>query len=163
MCALRLFTIGDNVKDFANLTYTEYYTLFQLAKFDITQGHWSNYYIEQPHADNSPCMNVILRSPSLPHISHIHDVHPDMFYLHALLQHRPASSHVDAQAVDGVELPTYQEAATELGLFANENESQYALMEAIQSLKTPRQLWLLFVHLLVNDCVPTPLAHWKIF
>jgi hypothetical protein len=36
---LGLFTIGDDVKDFANLTYTEYYTLFQLAKFDITQGH----------------------------------------------------------------------------------------------------------------------------
>ena len=39
----------------------------------------------------------------------------------------------------------------------------YALMEAIQSLKTPKQRWLLFVHLLVNDCVPTPLAHWEIF
>jgi hypothetical protein len=65
--------------------------------------------------------------------------------------------------VDGVEFPTYQEATTELGLFANENESEYGLMEAIQSLKTPRQLQLLFVHLLVNDCVPTPLAHWKIF
>ena len=166
MCPLGLFTIGDNVKDFANLTYTEYYTLFRLAKFDITQGHRPNYYIEQPHADNSPCMHVILRSPSLPHISRIRDVRPsegDVFYLHALLQHRPASSHLDARTVDGVEHTTYQEAATELGLFANENESQYALMEAIQSLKTPRQLRLLFVHLLVNDCVPTPLAHWEIF
>ena len=36
-------------------------------------------------------------------------------------------------------------------------------MEAIQSLKTPRQLRLLFVHLLVNDCVPTPLGHWETF
>ena len=130
MCPLGLFTIGDNVKDFANLTYTEYYTLFQLAMFDITQGYWPNYYIEQSHADNSPCMHVILCSPSLPHISHIHNVHPsegDVFYLRALLQHRPASSHVDAQTVDGVELPTYQEAATELGMFANENELQYSV------------------------------------
>ena len=65
-------------------------------------------------------MHVILRSPSLPHISCIHDVCPsegDVFYLCAPLQHRPASSHVDAQTVDGVEHTTYQEAATELGLF----------------------------------------------
>ena len=161
-----LFILGDNVKDFANLTYTEYYTLFRLAKYDITQAHRPNYYIEQPHADNSPSMHVILRSLSLPHIGRIRDVRPsegDVFYLHALLQHRPASSYVDARTVDGVEFPSYQEAATELGLFANENESEYALMEAIQSLKTPRQLRLLFVHLLVNDCVPTPHAHWEIF
>ena len=112
-----LFTIGDNVKDFANLTYTEYYTLFQLAKYDITQAHQANHYIEQPHADNSPSMHVILCSPSLPHISCIRDVRPsmgDVFHLCALLQHRPASSHVDTRTVDGVKLTTYQEVATEL-------------------------------------------------
>jgi hypothetical protein len=63
--------------------------------------------------------------------------------------------------VDGIELPTFQEAATALGLFANEKEAEYALMEAIQTLKTPWKLHLLFVHLLVNDYIPTPLAHWK--
>ena len=111
-------------------------------------------------------MHVILRLPAHPHLSRIRDVRPsegEIFYLRALLQHRPASSYVDARTVDGVELPTFQEAATELGLFANEQESEYALIEAIQSLKTPRQLRLLFVHLLVNDCVPTPLAHWENF
>jgi hypothetical protein len=160
------FIMGNNVNDFANLTYTEYYTLFRLAKYDAAQAHRSNYYIEQPNVDNSPPMHVILRSSAHPHISRIRDVRPsegEVFYLRALLQHRPASSHVDARTVDDIEFPTFQEAATELGLFANENESAYALMEAIQTLKTPRQLRLLFVHLLVNDCVHTPLAHWETF
>ena len=62
--------------------------------------------------------------------------------------------------MDGVLYDTYQEAATELGLFANEKEAEYALLEAIQNLKTPRQLRLLFIHLLVNDCVPTPMLTW---
>ena len=161
-----LFTIGTNVRDFANLTYTEYYTLFRLAKYDATQDHRLNYYIEEPNSDNLPPMHVILRSAAHPHISRIRDVRPsegDLFYLRALLQHRPASSYVDARTVNGIEYATFQEAATELGLFANEKESEYALMEAIQTLKTPRQLRLLFVHLLVNDCVPTPLAHWETF
>jgi hypothetical protein len=101
-------------------------------------------------------MHVILHSPAYLHISRIWDVHPsegDLFYFYALLQHRSASSYMDAWTVNGIEYQTFQEAATKFGLFANEKEFKYALMEAIQSLKTPRQLFLLFVHLLVNDCV----------
>jgi hypothetical protein len=160
------FTMGSTVKDFASLTYTVYYTLLRLAKYDAAQAHWMNYYFEQPNTDNSPAMHVILQMPGNPHISHIQDVCPsegDIYYLCALLQHRPASSYVDARTVNDIEFATSQEAATELGLFANEKESEYALTEAIQSLKTPQQLCLLFVHLLVNDCVPTPLAHWDTF
>jgi hypothetical protein len=151
---------------FGDHEYTEYYTLFHLAMYDAAQAHWMNYCIEQPNTDNSPAMHVILCMPGNPHISRIWDVCPsegDIYYLRALLQHRPASSHVDAQTVNNIEFATFQEAATELGLFANEKESEYALTEAIQSLKTPWQLHLLFVHLLVNDCVPTPLAHWENF
>ena len=44
---------------------------------------------------------------------------------------------MDARTVNGIEYATFQEAATELGLFANEKESEYALMEAIQTPKTP--------------------------
>jgi hypothetical protein len=94
-----LFTIGNYIRDFANLTYTEYYTLFRLAKYDAAQAHQANYYIEQSNSDNSLPMHVILHSPTHPHISHIQDVCPsegEIFYLCALLQHRPALSHVDA-------------------------------------------------------------------
>jgi hypothetical protein len=33
------FTLGNNRKNFANLTYAEYYTLFRLAKYDAAQDH----------------------------------------------------------------------------------------------------------------------------
>jgi hypothetical protein len=82
------FTMGSTVKDFASLTYTEYYTLFRLAKYDAAQAHRMNYYIEQPNTDNSPAMQVILCMPGNPHISHIWDVRPsegDIYYLRALL------------------------------------------------------------------------------
>lgn len=111
-------------------------------------------------------MHVILCTPGHPHISCICNVCPseeEVFYLHALLQHRPASSYVDARTVDNVEYATFQEAATELGLFENKKEVEYAMMEAIQMLKTPQQLHLLFMNLLVNDCVPTPLGCWETF
>jgi len=55
--------MGSTVKDFASLTYTEYYTLFCLAKYDAAQDHRINYYIEQPNTDNSPAMHVILCTP----------------------------------------------------------------------------------------------------
>ena len=86
--------------------------------------------------------------------------HEEVFYLRTFLQHGAYTSHEDARTVDGVLYDTYQEAVTELGLFVNEKEAEYALLEAIQNLKTPRQLRLLFIHLLVNDCVPTPMLTW---
>src|SRR5882762_10006311 len=47
------FYMGNNIRDFASLTYTEYYTLFRLAKYNEAQNHQTNYYLEQPNADNS--------------------------------------------------------------------------------------------------------------
>ena len=37
------------------------------------------------------------------------------------------------------------------------------MKEAIDSLRTPRQLRILFIHLLVNECLPTPLTVWREF
>ena len=50
-----------------------------------------------------------------------------------------------------------------MGLFADRNEAQLAMQEAVLTLKTPRQLRLLFVHLLVNNCIPVPLLLWEMF
>lgn len=49
------------------------------------------------------------------------------------------------------------------GLFADNNEATYAFMEAIDSLKTPRQLCYLFVDLLTNNCILIPLQFWETF
>lgn len=45
------------------------------------------------------------------------------FYLRALLQRRPASSFAELQMVDGVQLPTFQPAATNLGVLRDHNEA----------------------------------------
>jgi hypothetical protein len=141
----------------------EYFSLFRLTKYDADRALVPNHFLEQPNEFGDPQMRVVLRNSARRHIGRIHDVPPsysELFYLRALLQHRPAVSFEDAHTVDNMEYDTYQEATTELGLFANEKEAEYALLEGIQNLKTPRQLRVLFVHLLVNDCIPTPMILW---
>jgi len=111
-------------------------------------------------------MHVIQQDHSRSHLTRIQPVRPSqghLFYLCTILQNRPALSFEDARTVDGMVKPTYQDAAMAMGLFADRNEAQLAMEEAVLTLKTPRQLRLLFVHLLVNDCVPTPLLLWQTF
>lgn len=83
--------------------------------------------------------------------------------MHAILQSRPALSFLDARTINGVVYETFQEAAIALGLFADQNEAQYAIQEAINTLATPQQLQQLFVHLLVNDCVLAPIDIWTTY
>jgi hypothetical protein len=158
------FNYRNDERSFCDLTYIEYFSLFRLQKYDRNRDSNANYFVERMNPYGQPQMHVILRSGPRPHLARIHDIppsHGEVFYLRTLLQHRPYCSHEDARTVDGVQYETYQEAATELGLFANEKEAEYALLEGIQNLKTPRQLRLLFVHLLVNDCIPTPMLLWE--
>ena len=122
-----------------------------------------NHFTEQQNEYDDPPMQVILCSSGWKHLARIHDIppsHGEIFYLRTLLQHRPALSFEDACTVHDTLYDTYQEAATELGLFATEKEAEYVLLEGIQTLKTPCQLRILFVHLLVNDCIPTPMLIW---
>jgi hypothetical protein len=48
-------------------------------------------------------------------------------------------------------------------LFSSEIEAKYCLTEAVESLRTPYQMCLLFTHLLTNDCVSLPLTVWDKF
>jgi len=43
----------------------------------------------------------------------------------------------DARTVDGIVKPTYQDAAMAMGFFADRNEAQLAMEEAVLTLKTP--------------------------
>lgn len=69
----------------------------------------------------------------------------------------------DLRTVDGEVFPTFQEAASHIGLFHNEAEDMFCLSEAIAFLYTPRQLWHLFVNLLTNDCCHSPCSLWSKF
>jgi hypothetical protein len=161
---LGTFTYEGHRRSFSDLTYIEYFTFFRLQKYDPNRALLSNYFVERANPYGVPPMHVILRAENRPHLARIHDVppsHGEVFYLRTLLQYRPSSSYEDARTANGTLYDTYQETATQLGLFATEKEGEYALLEGIQNLKTPRQLRLLFVHLLVNDCIPTPMLIWE--
>jgi hypothetical protein len=162
------FFMGHNgvQRSFAELTYCEYYCTFRLARYDETKANRANYFVEHDNRDASTPMHVILRDPRHPYITRIHPVTAskgELFYLRVILQHHPAFSFLDARTVGGIIYDTYQEAATEIGFFEDEHESEYALIEGINDLRTPRQLHILFVYLLVSDCCPTPLHLWHMY
>lgn len=147
---------------FDSLTYSEYFTLFRLSPWHASNNDRDGYYNES-FTDTAPRFHVILRQSSHTHVARIHAARPtegERFYLRAILRCRPVRSFVDACTVDGVQLPSFQDAAHALGLFAHANEGELALLEGISSLRTPFQLRVLFVHLLVNDCLVSPRALW---
>jgi signal transduction histidine kinase len=74
---------------------------------------------------------------------------------------KPAYSFRELRIVNDIEYATFQEAAGALGLFSTQSEAEHALLEAITTLRTPYQLRLLFVQLLVNDCISHPLDLWN--
>nr|GAT43072.1 ATP-dependent DNA helicase [Mycena chlorophos] len=125
-----------------------------------------NYFLELPNNSGSPRQHVILRSSARSHLSRIQSIRPsrgDLFYLRSILQTRPCRSFLDARTVHDTVYATYQEAANALGLFADSNEAMFAILEAVQSLRTPREIRVLFVHLLTNECVPSPINPWETF
>lgn len=160
------FVLNGQEHLFAELKYCEYFTIFRLAKYDPNRAGHPSYFVEQANRDVMQPMHVILRQSDRQHLARLREVPPsrgELFYLRTLLQHRAANSFLDARTINGILCDSYQEAATILGIFADEKEAEYGMREAIQYLKTPRQLRLLFVHLLINDCIPSPIDFWQIF
>ena len=74
----------------------------------------------------------------------------ELFYLRALLLHKPAFSFENLRLVGNTAHNTFQEAAAALGLFQNSNEADLALTEAIENFASPHQLRFLFCQLLLN-------------
>ena len=150
--------------NFDDITYIEYFSTFRLAKLDTASNAPS--FHERKIIANSPSMLVIQRNELRLHLCRLQSIRPsqgEIFYLRTILQHRSALSFEDARTVSNHVYETFQEAANAMGLFANQNEAELAIQEAILTLRTPRQLHVLFVHLLVNDCIVTPLALWNTY
>ena len=154
------------LRDFDDLTYAEYWTMFRTVRYDPTRALHPNYFLERGGIPGQPTMHVILRTQLHRHVTRLHPARPsegERFYLRRLLQHMPALSFEDLRYVNGVQLPTFQEAAIAAGLFADQNEAEYTIREAVQALHTPRQLRFLFVILLTNDSIPSPVYIWTMF
>lgn len=161
-----VFWDGEVHRPFEILTYGDYYELFRIATYDPAKEGNAGYYLEKANGDHSPRMHVIRRNTAAPHITRIHSVKPsngDIFYLRTILHNMPVKSFIDARTVGGTLHANYQDAAKSLGLFADRDESSLTILEAVSSLKTPRQLRLLFVDLLINDSVEVPRSVWDEF
>jgi len=153
-------------RTFASLLYAEYFTLFRLQTYDPRNDNRPNFFLESLNGQVAQAMHVVMRLANNKHIARIQTVHVshgDVFYLRALLQTRPASSFDELRTVDGILHQTFQEACISLGIFTDENEADYSLLEAVHMLHTPRQLRILFVHLLTNNCVDLPIRTWEKF
>ena len=160
------FFEGTNQRQFKDLCYAEYFVLFRLQKFDERNVGRPGYYPERPTDQGAPVMHVVQRSTLRPHLTRLQSVHVtcgELFYLRTLLLSRPAISWVDLRTIDGVIYSSFQAAAITLGLFADQNEAQFCMQEAVSTLRTPHQLRILFIHLLTNSCTDTPLQLWNEF
>jgi hypothetical protein len=161
------FEANGIVQNFSDILYSEYYRLFRLESYNFAKSlKHPEWFLEQFSPSNVPRMHVILRSHKNPHVARIQPVHlslGEVFYLRALLQTWPARSFEDLRTVNGTVYPSFQEASIALNLFSDETEAEYCLNEAIGSLRTPYQMRLLFVHLLTNDCITSPLTIWEKF
>ena len=54
------FYLHNQLRDFSQLSYAEYYSLFCLQKFDIQNSTKPGYFVEQEH--DGPLQHVVLRS-----------------------------------------------------------------------------------------------------
>ena len=160
------FLDGTDERNFMDLCYAEYFTRFRLLKFNSADVGKPGYFIERQNERGAPAMHVVQRDPKRPHLSRIQAVHPsrgELFYLRSLLLARPATHWTDLQTIDGTVYPSFQSACVALGIFANQNEAQFCMQEAVDTFRTPYQLRILFIHLLTNSCVSTPLQLWTEF
>ena len=86
----------------------------------------------------------------------------ELFYLRALLGHKAGYSFEDFRTVDGILYPSFQRAAIELGIFADQNEVERAMEEGVHYLLRPTQLRFLFANL-IADVRFVPINLWELF
>ena len=160
------FFDGTNQRDFKTLRYSEYFALFRLQKFKQDNVGKPGVFLERCTDKGALPMHVIQRNPEKPHLTRLQTVHVtrgELFYLRSLLLSRPGISWEDLRIVEGTLHPSFQAACIALGLFADKNEAQVCMREAVTTFRTPQQLRILFVHLLTNSCIDTPLKFWDEF
>ncbi|KAJ6019739.1 hypothetical protein N7499_003178 [Penicillium canescens] len=155
-----------STETFSGLKYTEFFSLYYLETVPLDVPlHRGQTLIATVTTEKGPCQKVLRRRVRQPIVTRLQTVPlrlKETFYLRALLQVRPANSFEDVRTMRGHCYPTYQEAATELGLFQDNHEAVYAMNEAITAYSRPSQLRFLFAQLLSN--LPFPAVElWSRF
>jgi hypothetical protein len=160
------FTEGNETLNFETLKYTDYFKWFRLDAWDPQKVDGVHYFQEFDLPEGQKRMLVVKRKKN-DHLTRLVASRPsegERFYIRILLQHRSVRSFEQLRTADGNLCENFQLAAITLGLFADEREAEYALMEAVNChLYTPNQLRRLFVDILINECSETPLSLWNTF
>ena len=157
---------GSDQRSFKDLCCTEYFSRFRIQKFNQANVGKPGFFLERCNDKGVPAMHVVQRSRSRPHLSRlqtVHITHRELFYFRNLLLSRPGTSWEDFRTIRGTIYPSFQAACVALGLFADKDEAQVCMQEAVDTLCTPQQLRILFVHLLTNSCINVPLQFWNEF
>ena len=172
---------GKNVPQFrqhdGNGSSTSLLLQYFLRAEELSHLHYEEYFEQfmlYPYSPNDPindhdfpenaCRGVIHRKASR-HIHREKIAHVDCipihcgepFYLRALLLHQLARSFSHLRTIEGIEFPTFHEAAADIGLFANENEGLLTMREAVDSHQTPTQLRFLFTQIVMEGYAAMPL------
>jgi hypothetical protein len=74
----------------------------------------------------------------------------ELFYLRALLLHRPAQFYEELRTIDGTVYTTFHQVGVLFGLFSNENKAHFALHEGVLCLITAHQLCFLFAQVILE-------------
>jgi hypothetical protein len=161
------FIFENEEKTFNDLTYSEYFRIFRLEKWEGPERvNNTTRFSEHNFPLNEPRQTVVMRTHNNKHITRLAAAKPsegERFYIRSLLQRRPARSFEDLRTVDGTIYPTFQRAAIALGLFVSHQEAEFAMTEAVANSYTPHQLRRLFIDILVNECTDTPVLLWEQF
>jgi hypothetical protein len=143
-----------STEPFSGLKYTELFSLYYLETVPLNVALDSGQtLITTVTTEKGLSQKVLRRRVRRPIVARLQTVPlrlKETFYLRALLQVRPASNFEDARTIRGHCYPTYQGAATVLGLFQDDHEAVYAMNEAIAAYSRPSQLRFLFTQLLAD-------------
>jgi hypothetical protein len=149
-----------------NMRYAEFFGHYYLKTLPLQKSLTPNqFFLDTVNTDRGLQHKVIQKRSRGPIITRLKSIPPrlgELFYAHALLRHRPARGFEDLRTLDGQIHPTFQQAATALGLFRDDNEAVYAMKEAISAYSRPSQLRFLFAFLIL-DLPTSALELWTTF
>ena len=147
---------------FSSLKYCEYFELYVLYKWQGGDGVQDNEFLE--NTIHGCTRNKVSRQQATTKVSHLQMISPtagELFYVRCLLTRQAARSFPQLQTVDGILHSSFHEAVLALGLFSDENEGHYALIDTVASFCTPGQIRFLFSRIVLEGFPATPL--WNTF
>ena len=147
---------------FLNVKYCEYFKEYVLYKWQEGEPLQAHEFLEEPIVGCT--RNKVVPRRVGAKVSRLKMVSPtagELFYIRCLLARHAASSFADLRTIDGITHPSFHEAALALGLFNDENEGHFAMVDAIASFCTPSQLRFLFSRILLEGFPAAPL--WNEF